>query len=79
MTKRRLSQKIAGESRGKQLQGWHWQRFARECGLNPRQVLDGVGALAKSALAKAEKAAAPAGPHPILDQTQEAVQGHYAS
>jgi serine/threonine-protein kinase HipA len=71
--------RIAGESRGEQLEGWHWQRFARECGLNPRQVVDRVSSLAKSALAKAEEAAAevavmPAGTHAILDQIKEAVQ-----
>jgi serine/threonine-protein kinase HipA len=76
---KRLSQKIAGESRGEQIEGRHWQRFARECGLNPRQVLDRVSALAKSAVAKAEEAAAevavmPVGPHAILSQTQEAVR-----
>jgi serine/threonine-protein kinase HipA len=76
---KRLSHKIAGESRGEQLEGRHWHRFARECGLNPRQVVDRVSTLAKSALAKAEEAAAevavmPAGPHAILDQIKEAVQ-----
>jgi hypothetical protein len=55
------------------------RRFARERGLNPRQVVDRVSTLAKSALAKAEEAAAevavmPAGPHAILDQIKEAVQ-----
>src|ERR1700686_4061893 len=55
---KRLSHKIAGESRGEQLEGRHWHRFARECGLNPRQVVDRVSTLAKSALAKAEEAAA---------------------
>ena len=76
---KRLAQTIAGESRGEQLEGRHWQRFARECGLNPRQVVDRVSTLAKSAPAKAEEAAAevarmPAGPHPILDRVKEAVQ-----
>ena len=76
---KRLAQTIAGESRGEQLEGRHWQRFARECGLNPRQVVDRVSTMAKSALAKAEEAAAevarmPAGPHPILDRVKEAVQ-----
>ncbi|HEX4706863.1 MAG TPA: hypothetical protein VH229_03955, partial [Candidatus Udaeobacter sp.] len=61
------------------LEGRHWHRFARECGLNPSQVIDRVSTLAKSALAKAEEAAAevavmPAGPHAILDQIKEAVQ-----
>ena len=52
-----LAQKIAGKSRGDHLKGRHWQRFARECGLNPRQVIDRVGALAKSAIAEAGAAA----------------------
>src|SRR5256714_15304024 len=53
-----LAQKIAGKNRGDCLQGWHWQRFARECGLNPRQVLDRVRVLAKFAVAEGETAAA---------------------
>jgi serine/threonine-protein kinase HipA len=74
-----LAQRIAGESRGDHLKGRHWQRFARECGLNPRQVLDRVGTLAKSALAEAEAAvsevaAMPAGAHVILDQTRQAIE-----
>jgi serine/threonine-protein kinase HipA len=74
-----FAQKIAGKSRGDQLKGAHWQRFARECGLNPRQALDRVGTLAKSALAEAaaaasEVAAMPAGTHVILDQTRQAVE-----
>jgi len=74
-----LAQRIAGNSRGDHLKGRHWQRFARECGLNPRQVLDRVGTLAKSALAEAEAAASevaamPAGAHVILDQTRQAVE-----
>jgi serine/threonine-protein kinase HipA len=74
-----LAQKIAGKSRGDHLNGRDWKQFARECGLNPRQVLDRVGTLAKSALAEAEAAASevaamPAGTHEILDQTREAVE-----
>jgi len=74
-----LAQKIAGKSRGDQLNGSDWQRFALECGLNPRQVLDRVGTLAKSALAEAEAAtsevaAMPAGPHEVLAQTRQAVE-----
>ena len=66
-----LAQKIGGKSQGGHLKGRDWQRFARECGLNPRQVLDRVGNLAKSALAEAEAAASevaamPAGTHAIL-------------
>jgi hypothetical protein len=67
-----LAQKIAGKSRGDHLKGRHWQRFARECGLNPKQVIDRVGALAKSVIAEtgaaqSEVAAMPAGGHAILD------------
>jgi serine/threonine-protein kinase HipA len=74
-----LAQKIAGRNRGDDLQGRHWRRFARECGLNPKQVIDRVGALAKSAVAEAEAAASdvaamPAGGHVILDQTRRAVE-----
>jgi serine/threonine-protein kinase HipA len=74
-----LAQKIAGKSRGDQLNGSDWQQFALECGLNPRQVLDRVGTLAKSALAEAaaaasEVAAMPAGPHEVLAQTRQAVE-----
>jgi serine/threonine-protein kinase HipA len=74
-----LAQKIAGANRGDDLQGWHWRRLARECGLNPKQVIDRVGALAKSAVAEAEAAASdvaamPAGGHVVLDQTRQAVE-----
>jgi serine/threonine-protein kinase HipA len=76
---RNLAQKIAGKSRGDHLNAGDWQQFARECGLNPRQVLDRVGTLAKSALAAAEAAASevaamPAGTHEVLDLTREAVE-----
>jgi len=74
-----LAQKIAGKSRGDDLNGSHWQQFARECGLNPRQVLDRVGTLAKSATQEAEAAASevaamPAGAHEVLEQTRQAVE-----
>jgi serine/threonine-protein kinase HipA len=74
-----LAQKIAGESRGGHLKGRHWQRFARECGLNPKQVIDRVAALAKSVIAEAgiaesEVAAMPAGRHAILCQTRQAIE-----
>jgi serine/threonine-protein kinase HipA len=76
---KQLAQKIAGKSRGDDLEGRDWQRFARACGLNPKQVLDRVGTLARSALAQAEAAAAevaamPAGTHEILDLTRSAVE-----
>jgi serine/threonine-protein kinase HipA len=74
-----LAQKIGGQSRGDRLRGRDWQEFARECGLNPKQVLDHVGALAKSAIAEAaaaacEVAAMPTGAHEVLGRTREAVE-----
>jgi serine/threonine-protein kinase HipA len=74
-----LAQKIAGTTRGDVLEASHWRKFARECGLNPKQVIDRVGTLAKSAIAEAEAAAAevaamPAGAHDILEQTRQAVE-----
>ena len=70
---------VAGQSRADQLAGEHWQRFALECGLNPKQVIDRVGALAKLAISEAgaaefEVAAMPAGRHPIVDETRLAVE-----
>jgi serine/threonine-protein kinase HipA len=61
------------------LKGRDWQLFARECGLNPRQVLERVRTLAASAIAEAgaaecEVAGMPAGKHPILNQTRQAVE-----
>ena len=74
-----LAQKIAGMSRGDQLKRAHWQQFARECGLNPKQVIDRVDTLGKSAIAEAELAASevaamPAGDHAILYQARQAVE-----
>jgi len=74
-----LAQRIGGESRGEYLKGIQWKRFARECGLNPSQVLERVGSLAKAAIAEAqvaasEVAAMPAGAHEVLKQTREAVE-----
>jgi serine/threonine-protein kinase HipA len=74
-----LPQKIGGNSRGDQLKRTHWQRFASECGLNPRQVIERVEALAKSAIAEADAAASevagmPAGHHAILDHARRAVE-----
>jgi serine/threonine-protein kinase HipA len=74
-----LAQTIAGKSRGDDIKGRDWQRFARECGLNPRQVVDRVVALTKSAVAEAERAAAevaamPGGDHEILGPARQAVE-----
>ena len=73
-----LVHKIGGSNRGEQLQARHWQRFARECGLNPKQVLDRVSALARSVISEVvevefEVAAMPGGGHPILAHTRQAV------
>jgi serine/threonine-protein kinase HipA len=73
-----LVHRIGGSNRGEQLQAKHWQQFARECGLNPKQVLDRVSTLAKLvisevAAAEFEVAAMPAGGHPILFQVREAI------
>jgi serine/threonine-protein kinase HipA len=74
-----LAQKIAGKSRCDDLHAKDWQRFARDCGLNPKQVLDRVAELAKAAIAEAEAASAevaamPAGPHEILEPAREAIE-----
>jgi serine/threonine-protein kinase HipA len=74
-----LAQKIAGKSRGDQINGTDWQQFARECGLNPRQAIDRVRTLAQSALAEAEAAASevaamPAGTHEVLHQARRAIE-----
>jgi serine/threonine-protein kinase HipA len=74
-----LAQKIASISRGDSLKRTHWVQFARECGLNPRQVIGRADALAKSAIAEAELAASevaamPAGDHAILGLTRQAVE-----
>ena len=74
-----MVQKIGGTSRADHLTGRHWQHLARECGLNPGEVLERVAALAKSVIAEAgmaesEVAAMPAGGHAILYQTRQAIE-----
>jgi hypothetical protein len=64
---------------GDHLNGSNWQRFAQESGLNPRQVVERVSTLAKSAIEEAavaelEVAAMPAGEHAILSQTRQAIE-----
>jgi serine/threonine-protein kinase HipA len=73
-----LVHKIGDTDRSGQLEASHWRQFARECGLNPRQVLDRVSTLAKAAIsevaaAEFEVAAMPAGRHPILSQMRQAI------
>jgi serine/threonine-protein kinase HipA len=74
-----FAQKIGGESRGENLEGGHWRRLARECGLNPKQVFERIGTLASLALretkaAAAEVASMPAGGHESLDLALSAVE-----
>jgi serine/threonine-protein kinase HipA len=74
-----MVQKIGGTRLADQLMGRHWQQLARECGLNPGEVLDRVAGLAKSVIAEAEMAesevaAMPAGGHAILYQTRRAIE-----
>src|SRR5215813_1049826 len=45
-----FAQTIGGESRGENLDQSHWRALARECGLNPKQVFERIGALASLAL-----------------------------
>ena len=73
-----LVHKVGGSNRGEQLQAKHWQQFARECGLNPKQVLDRVSALARSVISEiaaveCEVAAMPAGSDPMLSQVRQAI------
>jgi serine/threonine-protein kinase HipA len=74
-----LAQKIAGKNRGDDLDVQDWQRFSRECGLNPKQVVGRVadlarGVIAEAAAAATDVAAMPGGPHDILEPTREAVE-----
>ena len=74
-----LAQNVGGTAHGDQLKGSQWHRFARECGLNPRLVVERVGSLAKTAMAESAAAASevasmPAGTHEILEPTRAAVE-----
>ena len=76
---KKLAQTVAGKSRGDYLDVRDWQRLARECGLNAKQVIDRVRTLANLTVAEARPAelevvAMPAGEHAILSRTREAVE-----
>ena len=76
---KKLAQTVAGKSRGDCLDVRDWQRLARECGLNAKQVIDRVRTLANLTVAEARPAelevvAMPAGEHAILSRTREAVE-----
>jgi serine/threonine-protein kinase HipA len=73
-----LVQKIGGSKRAAEIRAKHWQLFARECGLNAKQVLDRVSTLARSVIAQAgaaefEVAAMPAAGHPVLSHTRQSI------
>ena len=77
---RNMAQKIAGKSRGEHLKRRHWQRFAADVGLNAPRLIARVETLAKATLietrnAAADVAAMPAGPHPLMQQVTEAIEG----
>jgi serine/threonine-protein kinase HipA len=74
-----LAQRIADERRGDRLEARHWQQIGRQCGLNPKQVVGRVEALANLVIAEAETAASevatmPGGPHESLDMARQAVE-----
>lgn len=74
-----LVHKIGGIRRGDHISGKDWQHFARECGLNPRQVLQRAGELARliiaeSGAAESEVAAMPAGAHEVLFETRQTIE-----
>jgi serine/threonine-protein kinase HipA len=75
---RNLAQKIAGKNRGEHLKERHWKRFAAEVGLNSRQTVARVKALAEQVLLKLDDAvdvveAMPAGSHPMLKHIRTAI------
>ena len=66
-----MAQTVDGKNRADHIKGRHWQRMARECGLNPPALLARITALANLVLkqvvrAEAEVMAMPAGGHPML-------------
>jgi serine/threonine-protein kinase HipA len=74
-----LAQKIAGKNRGEYLKRRHWERFAKDCGLNPTQTVRRVEALATAALtefaaAAEEVNAMPAGPHTMVKHFAKAIE-----
>lgn len=76
---KKMAQSVAGKTRGDCLEMSDWQRFARECGLNAKQVINRVRTLASSTVTEARSAeldvvAMPAGEHPSLSRTREAVE-----
>jgi serine/threonine-protein kinase HipA len=76
---RNLAQKIADKNRGQHLKRRHWERFALECGLNPRRIVARVETLANLVTSNVRSAAAeveamPAGPHVMTTQFCEALE-----
>lgn len=74
-----LAQKIAGKNRGEHLKRRHWERFARDCGLNPPRLLKRIRDLAERVqrevgAAAEEVAAMPAGTHPLMPKFVAAIE-----
>ncbi len=74
-----LAQKIAGKSRADHLKRRHWERFARECGLNPPRLIKRIDELAGRVLREVRAAAAevdamPAGTHVLMPKFVEAIE-----
>jgi serine/threonine-protein kinase HipA len=74
-----LAQRIAGKNRGDHLEWRHWERFALECGLNPKRVVERVADLTNLAASQVveagrEVAAMPAGTHVMLGDFQAAIE-----
>lgn len=74
-----LAQRIAGKNRADHLKRRHWERFARDCSLNPPRLIKRIEDLAARVLrevrgAAEEVAAMPAGTHVLLPKFVEAIE-----
>ena len=74
-----LAQTIAGKNRGDHLKRRHWERFAGDCGLNPRRLVERVETLSSAVLrelaaATADVEAMPAGTHPLMPEFRKAIE-----
>ncbi len=76
---RNLPQTIAGKNRGEHLKRRHWERFARECGLNPARTVARVRELADAVARNVRPSAdlvakMPAGTHALMDEFVKAIE-----
>ncbi len=74
-----LAQKIADKNRGEHLKRRHWERFAKDCGLNPSRLVARVTGLAEAALQELDAAVSqvnmmPAGPHALMPEFRKAIE-----